>query len=86
MVVWDSGGGSFQITTKSDDGLKHFLGDFAVAAVTKMCAEDAQGKDYATAASTNPVSPSETAKLIELIRARVPNPRPSWLVKVFLSS
>ena len=60
-----------EITTDRRDGLEHVMGDFAVASVTKICAEDVQGKDYATAASTNPVSKLEAAKLIELIRAKV---------------
>lgn len=84
MVVWDSGGGSFQIvrdrtdTTGGGEKANTYLGNFAVAFATRVCVEDIQGRDFAGGASANPATLDHAEALIARLRAVLPTPLPVW--------
>eukprot|EP00041_Stephanoeca_diplocostata_P013272 m.232502 g.232502 ORF g.232502 m.232502 type:complete len:373 (-) comp19277_c0_seq2:244-1362(-) len=66
-VVWDSGGGSFQITGTAAT----YLGPFGASGATKMCVEEVQAKDYESGISPNPMSLSDANQLIRLIQHKL---------------
>lgn len=84
MVVWDSGGGSFQIVRDRTDAsgggasADTYLGGFAVAVATRRLVEEIQGRDFAGQPTPNPVSLAHTDALIEKLRASMPRPTPKW--------
>eukprot|EP00040_Diaphanoeca_grandis_P041815 m.263557 g.263557 ORF g.263557 m.263557 type:complete len:331 (-) comp50993_c0_seq1:48-1040(-) len=81
LVVWDSGGASFQITAEVDGMLEKFMRPCGVAIVTKMCVEAVQCRDYQTNQTPNPVTLSDAQHLIELIQSDVMKQptRPSFI-------
>lgn len=80
-VVWDSGGGSFQITTDTGRGkVKMFGGRMGSTTVTKIAVE-LQNKSFATCKSPNPLSRDGANAVFKAIDARVVKllPAPKWL-------
>jgi len=80
LVMWDCGGGSFQLVASPPAGgeqLRMHLGAFGDAVVTAMLVE-MQGRSFAAKQSPNPVSNKEACDLISLLLERLPT-APSWL-------
>lgn len=86
LVVWDSGGGSFQIVRgpavlgdASAMPDASYLGPFASANALRMCVEDVQGGRFDDTASPNPVSVDHSTRLIEVLQRALPSPQPVWI-------
>jgi len=80
LVMWDCGGGSFQLVAAPADGetqLRMHLGAFGDAVVTAMLVE-MQGRSFAAKQSPNPVSNKEACDLVSRLLERLPT-APSWL-------
>ncbi|CAE8733766.1 unnamed protein product [Polarella glacialis] len=93
MICWDSGGGSFQITSLAPvevaDGhgpsqlselpLQSYLGCWGSGNTAHLLVEAVQGRCFAEQPSPNPVSAEEAEALVSRLRAELPAPSPSWL-------
>jgi len=66
VIAWDSGGASFQITSR-DSGLRTYLGTFGSGNTTAMLVQDIQGLDFSEHASPNPVSREQADALVKLL-------------------
>ncbi|CAK0815350.1 unnamed protein product [Prorocentrum cordatum] len=80
VVCWDSGGGSFQVTSTDPCGgpLRTFLGALGSGNSLAMLVEDVQRHSFAEHPSPNPVSGVDAAALVARMRACLSEP-PSWL-------
>eukprot|EP01062_Namystynia_karyoxenos_P021996 TRINITY_DN18413_c0_g1_i1.p1 TRINITY_DN18413_c0_g1~~TRINITY_DN18413_c0_g1_i1.p1 ORF type:complete len:360 (+),score=111.73 TRINITY_DN18413_c0_g1_i1:84-1082(+) len=76
-VVWDSGGGSFQITQSVPSGVRSYSARVGYAHATAEL-RVLQGRDAADATSPNPVSSELADRLVGVVRGRVPE-APPWL-------
>lgn len=79
ILAWDSGSGSFQISSLIDGKVEIYGAEFAmVPAMESLYAIRQQ--IFSKDTSPNPVSKDEALELIEIIRKKLPE-LPSWLVK-----
>lgn len=80
IICWDSGGASFQITSRSAEGggLRAFVGAFGTGTTTAQLVEKIQGASLAEKATPNPVSATEAASLIANLQQDLPHPA-EWL-------
>ena len=86
LVAWDSGSGSFQVSSRAGDGaLKVWEGPIGDSDVTAALVRDVQKRDFAGGgkvgqrASPNPVSLTQAEQLSALLLdARIPPP-PEWV-------
>lgn len=80
VVCWDSGGGSFQMTSADPDGgpLRTFLGPLGSGNSLAMLVEEVQGRSFAEHPSPNPVSDADAAALVVKMKACLSEP-PPWL-------
>lgn len=77
-ICWDSGGASFQITTRSSSGaLEAYLGSLGTGVVTSMLVE-IQGCSFAETPSPNPVRAEHAEQLLLDLKRTLPA-TPSWL-------
>jgi exopolyphosphatase/guanosine-5'-triphosphate,3'-diphosphate pyrophosphatase len=77
MVVWDSGGGSFQMTSLYKGDILMYGHSTGSSLATKALVHDVQGHQY-VGQSPNPVSLEEAFALRRLLTDRLPEP-PVWL-------
>jgi hypothetical protein len=88
---WDSGGGSFQITSRVDGAaklapissasLRTYVGKLGTGPSFERCLVHVQGKPYhsfETGSTVNPVSADEATRLVEQLRSELAPP-PAWL-------
>ncbi|KNC79080.1 hypothetical protein SARC_08512 [Sphaeroforma arctica JP610] len=80
-VVWDSGGASFQIATKTDDGLLTAEGQWGSSSATHTMVAQIQGKDFTQTESANPGTMEHVHKLISHIQSHL-QPPPAWLIEM----
>ena len=90
-IAWDSGGGSFQISTLnqsdtsfSDDkpdskNLLMYMGSFGSGVATVTLIEDIQGRKLSDKITPNPVSVADADRLIGLLTDRMDMAVPVWL-------
>ena len=86
LVAWDSGSGSFQVSSRAGDGaLKVWEGPIGDSDVTAALVRDVQKRDFAGGgkvgqrASPNPVSLTQAGQLSALLLdARIPPPPGGW--------
>ncbi|CAE7203872.1 unnamed protein product [Symbiodinium sp. CCMP2592] len=77
-ICWDSGGASFQITTRARAGaLETYLGCLGTGVVTSMLVE-IQGHSFAETPSPNPVRAEHAEQLLLDLKRMLPA-TPSWL-------
>jgi exopolyphosphatase/guanosine-5'-triphosphate,3'-diphosphate pyrophosphatase len=81
-VVWDSGGGSFQMTTVSTGGvLDTYMGSIGAIRSYKLLVENVRGQDVAESSvksSANPVTRIEVEQLMSAIMSELTE-APAWL-------
>eukprot|EP00667_Euglena_gracilis_P017796 EG_transcript_18796 len=77
LVVWDSGGGSFQVTTLYKGDVEMYGAAVGSSVATVALVEAVQGHPYA-GQSPNPVALDEAEALHEYLLDRLPEP-PIWL-------
>ena len=81
-IAYDSGGGSFQISTTAGgaDGepLRMYMGALGASVATAQMVEIVQGSTLATCPSPNPVSADEAARLVAHLKGQLAPP-PAWL-------
>lgn len=78
-IVWDSGGGSFQITTMApDSSLQTYMGAIGALGSFRILVEEMRRQSIAECSTANPVSRVETEALITAISEQLPPP-PAWL-------
>jgi len=82
VIVWDSGGGSFQITGELKSGeVEMFGGALGSSVVTEMAVK-LQGKSFTKVKSPNPMSLPDIESLQKAILSVVSSiPRPAWLAE-----
>ena len=91
LVAWDSGSGSFQLSSKGADGeLLVWEGPVGDADVSKLLIRDVQGAVFdgsssGTRPSPNPVSRAHAEQLVRLLDQALP-PSPKWLTEMSSSS
>ena len=91
LVAWDSGSGSFQLSSKGADGeLLVWEGPVGDADVSKLLIRDVQGATFdgsssGTRPSPNPVSRAHAEQLVRLLDQALP-PAPKWLTEMSSSS
>lgn len=79
VVCWDSGGASFQISSRSGKGgLQRYLGELGTGVVTHILVDSVQGKNFAAGEMPNPVKREDADKLIEELKRKIPD-APAWL-------
>lgn len=80
LICWDSGGGSYQISTQREDGGLHVLeGRFGCADATKKGME-VQGREYVVGESLNPMPVASLYELEQWVYTNTVEP-PEWLSK-----
>lgn len=72
IVAYDSGSGSFQLTTEIDDQLKVVQGDFAYISALSTLVQEIRKKKLDYHSSPNPVSIDEAKKLVCLLKEKLP--------------
>lgn len=77
VIVWDSGSGSFQISSLIDDRIEVYGAEFAFVPALEALFKN-RGQPFSPDQSPNPVTVSETFDLVHSIRDNLP-PIPSWL-------
>jgi hypothetical protein len=83
-IAWDSGGASFQITSrqsgdnKEKEGLHMYMGALGAGVATAALIETVRGQKLSDVASPNPVSSDEANRLVQELQGRIP-PAPAWL-------
>lgn len=78
LLVWDSGNGSFQLTSKDDQGYCVFQGPLGHGNVRLILAEEIRGqKPFKASESGCPISKEEAALLSEKIAILIPDPSAS---------
>ncbi|CAK9034100.1 FK506-binding protein 2 (Peptidyl-prolyl cis-trans isomerase) (PPIase) (Rotamase) [Durusdinium trenchii] len=94
VICWDSGGASFQITMRGDDGLQGpkpgiltssstfdlpgYLGGLGTGVVTSICVEEVQKRTMAPKVTPNPVDSKAADELVVALKTRL-DVVPSWL-------
>eukprot|EP00928_Gymnodinium_smaydae_P073629 TRINITY_DN567_c0_g2_i1.p1 TRINITY_DN567_c0_g2~~TRINITY_DN567_c0_g2_i1.p1 ORF type:complete len:343 (-),score=28.24 TRINITY_DN567_c0_g2_i1:55-1020(-) len=79
VLCWDSGGASFQITSRdSDGGLRSYLGSLGTGVTTSLLVENVKGGNLAESLSPNPVGLDDAMSLVELLKTQIPT-APEWL-------
>lgn len=77
LIVWDCGGGSFQLTNAFEET---FEGPLGSANTTALLVKDVQGKSMSVTASPNPCSIENCEQLKEIIIGKFEGAHhPSWL-------
>lgn len=81
LIVWDSGGGSFQISSIVEDvsTLECYMGEVGALGSFKLLNSEVRRTPLADASSTNPVGLVEAEELVQCIRSRLDCTIPSWL-------
>ncbi len=70
-VVWDSGGGSFQLTRQTNEGVKVYHGPIGRIAALDSLHPLTEGRPT--------VTPAEIEKLSDLLKQKITELRPDWL-------
>mmetsp|Transcript_14708 Transcript_14708/g.34918 ORF Transcript_14708/g.34918 Transcript_14708/m.34918 type:complete len:412 (+) Transcript_14708:185-1420(+) len=78
LVAWDSGGGSFQITSVEQGEIRSWMRSIGSGIATSVLIEQVQGKSFKTTASPNPVSIPHAQALVRELRKAIGEP-PAWL-------
>lgn len=78
VISWDSGSGSFQITTLVDGKLEMYGTEFAIVPAMEMLFA-IRNQPYSKDVSPNPISIEEAFELIKKIQNQLPEV-PSWLL------
>ena len=91
-IAWDSGGGSFQISTMLRDGnssgddsdqkLSMYMGAFGSGIATATLVEGLQGRKLSEVPTPNPVSLADAELLIEALTRKMDLDVPLWLKNV----
>lgn len=97
-IAWDSGGGSFQISTKCRDDrtcsegvsatasdsikLDMYMASFGSGVATATLVETLQGRKLSEVSTPNPVSIADADRLIDALMSRLDSNVPSWLLNV----
>jgi len=80
VIAWDSGSGSFQISTIVEGKLKMYGAEFGMGSAIELLFA-IRMQPYSKDASLNPISLEEALELIEKIKKSKLPEVPSWLVK-----
>ena len=82
VVVWDSGGGSFQITSRlpGESSLSYYMGSIGALSSHKLLVEDVCGRKLALTKTVNPVSKEDCEKLLGLLEEKLTQ-APAWLLR-----
>lgn len=80
VICWDSGGASFQITSKdpSTSVLRSYVGALGTGNATALLVEEVQGHSFAERHTPNPASVQEAEALVQRLRRELGTP-PEWL-------
>eukprot|EP00931_Biecheleriopsis_adriatica_P005311 TRINITY_DN106837_c0_g1_i1.p1 TRINITY_DN106837_c0_g1~~TRINITY_DN106837_c0_g1_i1.p1 ORF type:complete len:341 (+),score=71.65 TRINITY_DN106837_c0_g1_i1:45-1025(+) len=79
VICWDSGGASFQITSRNSGGsLCSYLGSLGTGVVTSILVETVKGQNFAEVPSPNPVTVQEAEALVKELKTKIPE-APEWL-------
>ena len=84
-IVYDQGGGSFQLTYKEDDSYITYEGKVAKA-VSKLKLLEIQNKDPAASFSPNPVSITEAMQGVKWVREQIADIPETLLQKIKIDS
>lgn len=83
LVVWDSGGGSFQLTTRDGNGeLLSYMAPMGSTTVTASLIERIQGQSFRTVQSPNPARLDHLTQLRTLIMKSLPQPSVAMVAAV----
>ncbi len=77
-ILWENGGGSFQISSQSEEGFRFYNRSLGKVAMTTHLLEQVQGKDRQKMPHPNPISREEADQMIAWIQAELQD-IPSWL-------
>lgn len=74
LICWDSGGASFQITSRSSGGgpLRAYTGTWGTGVVTAALIEKIQGHAFSEKPTPNPVKAAEAAAIVSHIKQDLP--------------
>lgn len=78
-IVWDSGGASFQFTTRNDNSLEFYIGAFGSGVVNRLLIETIRNQKLMNVSSPNPVSFTDCEALVSHLLQTLPTPIPTWL-------
>eukprot|EP00286_Rhodomonas_abbreviata_P020365 CAMPEP_0181306172 /NCGR_PEP_ID=MMETSP1101-20121128/10147_1 /TAXON_ID=46948 /ORGANISM="Rhodomonas abbreviata, Strain Caron Lab Isolate" /LENGTH=440 /DNA_ID=CAMNT_0023412189 /DNA_START=54 /DNA_END=1376 /DNA_ORIENTATION=+ len=81
MVAWDSGGGSFQISSAEgkDSSVLSWMRSVGSGIATSVLVQQVQGKNFKDCPSPNPVSIPQAQSLVRELRRLIGEP-PDWLL------
>ncbi|MCE5317219.1 MAG: hypothetical protein LLG04_07640 [Parachlamydia sp.] len=82
VIAWDSGGGSFQITTEGEAGLCVYEGPLGASKVLAAIVEKVQGRDFTKVQTANPASLDDIKALHKIIQNVLKPPAKDLQVKL----
>lgn len=74
VIAWDSGGGSFQITTEGEAGLSVYEGPWGASKVLAAIVDKVQGKDFTKIQTANPASLEDLKALHAIVKSTLRPP------------
>lgn len=81
VIAWDSGGGSFQITTLDEDQLAMYGEEFAMVLATREVVSTIRGNIFDPKQSPNPMTKEEADQLASIIQHEKLPLVPEWLAQ-----
>lgn len=82
LIAYDSGSGSFQLTTMIDGKLEVVQGDFAFSQAWDTLYQEVRGLKKTPITSPNPISFEEAQKVVPLLQKRLPQMSKSFAAKL----
>lgn len=82
IVAYDSGSGSFQLTTELNGQLEVVQGEIGFTSVLEALIKEIRGQRLVSVVTPNPVSREEALKLVEILRAKMPKISPQFAAKL----
>ena len=82
VISWDSGAGSFQITSHNGQEPTMFLGRLGRTPVQHYIVQILQGRDFSRTASPNPISKKEALATIDYIKSQIKDCPKALLAKL----
>lgn len=84
-ILWENGGGSLQISSKTKEGFKFYNRSIGKVTLTNYLLEQVQGKDIRKNPYPNPISSDDFEKTLTRIKSELKD-IPSWLKESLSSS
>ncbi len=86
VIAWDSGGGSFQITTEGKEELVVYEGPWGASKVLAAMVEKVQGKEFGKVQTANPATLSDVKALSAIVKNTLVQAKPELQAKLISRS